>query len=266
MLKHILTTVALTATALPACQPPVSSTAVLGNIAAALSRAKPVDGARFSKHPATCIAQLPGGQLYFEVPSMDIDDDGSADGSPANWESHPVRAGNIDTSHDDRTSYGWLLPVPHGQTDFISPFKAPYVVLPGGKPLWFAQFGIAAGDGAVVIKGGQAITAVFADSGPPVKIGEMSIKAHQMFGVDTFEKGLRPRLGPDGKPLRDPQSHKILVDPAIVTRNKATTGPFIVIVIPHTSAGKKFVSFESSLKEKTESQFHALTTGAQAPR
>jgi len=63
-------------------EPPAASKVVLGNIVPTLKNAKPVDISQFEKRPPKVALALPGGQLYFEVPSIDIDDDGSNAGSP----------------------------------------------------------------------------------------------------------------------------------------------------------------------------------------
>lgn len=241
-------------------QPPQGSLTALGKIAGLVTQARAVDKAQFGKHGATFIGTLPGGELYFEVPTIDVDDDGDTEGSPAAWASHPVRGGKIDVFRQEQTSYGGQLPTRHGHTDAISPFEVPYIVLPGGKakPSWYAQRGIAVGDGAMVIRGGQCVEAVFADAGPADKIGEMSIKAHQLFGEVVIVKGEKARLGPDGKPLHDPATQKLLTDPALVTRNSASKGPFVVIVFPGTSAKRTFVSVDASLKTVIDRRFQAL--------
>src|SRR5260370_33122062 len=64
-------------------QPPQSAQPVLGKIVDLLKHATPVDQKPFSAHPPAFIGTLPGGALYFEVSTMDVDDDGSSDGSPA---------------------------------------------------------------------------------------------------------------------------------------------------------------------------------------
>jgi Fungal chitosanase of glycosyl hydrolase group 75 len=231
-------------------QPPQASQAVLGNIVKLLTQAATVDQTPFSAHPATFIATLPGGALYFEVPTMDVDDDGGSDGSPDGWVAHPLRGGHIDPSHQDQVSYSTRPP--------ISAFNVPYIVLPGGNPTWWRAQGIHIGDGAVVIRGDQRINVVFADTGPGNKIGEMSIKAHQLLGETVVVPGKKPRLGPDGKPVTDPSTNAILSDPGLVTRNSASQGPFVVIVFPGTSAGGTFVSVEASLKAAIEQKFTAL--------
>jgi hypothetical protein len=241
--------------------PPAASRQILGNIVQQLQQATPVDGKRFSNHGATFIGILPSGALYFEVPTMDIDDDGGTAGSPPDWASPPVRRGKVDTSRSTQTSYGGILKAPPGQTDFISAFQQPYIVLPGGDPIWSKAHPIGIGDGAVVIRGNQRIDAVFADVGPKTKIGEMSLHAHQLFGVDTFTQGLQPQKGPGGAFLLDPATGQLITKPAVVTRNVATIGPFIVIVFPHTSVGKHFVSVDASLKATIDDHFNALASG-----
>lgn len=241
-------------------QPPAATLPLLGKIAALVANATPIDKTQFGKHGATFIGTLPGGELYFEVPTIDVDDDGDASGSPPDWAPHPVRGGKIDRARQEQTSYGGQLPQRPGHTDAISPFEVPYIVLPGGKAgsLWFAQHGIKVGDGAMVIRGNTRVEAVFADSGPTEKIGEMSIRGHQLFGETVVVDGSKARLGPDGKPLLDPVTGKILTDPAKVTRNSASKGPFIVIVFPGTSVKRNFVSVDASLKPVIDQRFEAL--------
>lgn len=242
-------------------QPPEEMLATLGKIAELVTNATIVDKEQFGKHGATFIGTLPGGELYFEVPTIDVDDDGDSEGSPEHWVSHPVRAGKIDTFRQEQTSYGGQLPIKAGHTDGISPFEVPYIVLPGGKskPFWFAQRGIALGDGAVIIRGDKCVEAVFADAGPVEKIGEMSIKAHQEFGEQVIVDGQRAKLDSGGEVLRDPETQKILTEPALVTRNSASQGPFVVIVFPNTSVKKNFVSVDASLKAVIDQRFQALT-------
>src|SRR5271155_597113 len=86
--------------------PPQESLTVLGKIPELVSRAQVIDTDQFGKHGATFIGTLPGGELYFEVPTIDVDDDGDADGSPAGWEPHPVRGGKLDEFRQEETSYG----------------------------------------------------------------------------------------------------------------------------------------------------------------
>ena len=236
-------------------EPPEASRTALGQIVGALKDASSVEDKQFSAHPPTFIGTLPDGSLYFEVPTIDVDDDGSSAGSPTGWVSRPVRGGKIDRVHQDEVSYSTKIP--------ISPFNVPYVVLPAGDPVWWRGQKISIGDGAVVIRGDKRIDAVFADSGPGNKVGEMSIKAHELFGETVVVPGKKAQKGPDGTPLKDVNG-MIMTDPALVTRNSASKGPFIVIVFPHTSAGAKFVGVDESLKSVIEKKFAALAAGSGA--
>ncbi len=157
-------------------------------------------------------------------------------------------------------SYGAILRRRLGHTDGISPFDVPYIVLPGGKarPFWYAQRGITLGDGAMVIRDGHCVEAVFADAGPLDKIGEMSVKAHQLFGESVIVRGAKARLGTNGKPMRDSTTLKLLTVPALVTRNSASKGPFVVIVFPGTSVGRSFEGVDSSLKTVIDRRFRTL--------
>jgi hypothetical protein len=60
--------------------------------------------------------------------------------------------------------------------------------------------------------------------------------------------------------MRDPATQKLLTEPAIVTVNRAQTGPFVVIVFPGTSAGRQFVNVKTSLEPKISSAFTRLAT------
>ena len=250
-------------------QPPAASQAVLGDVVKQLENAKPVDGSQFKAHPAKFIGILPGGQLYFEVGGLDVDDDGGTAGSPAGWNPHPIRGGKVDKSHQSQTSYGGVLPAKAGDSDPISAFNVPYIVLPGDqgkdaqgkpKPLWYKALGIGikSGDGVVVIKGDKHIVAVFADSGPANKIGEMSLKGHELFGEDVFEQVSVPVLDAGGKPVMDAATGKPATKVETRTRNKGGVGPYIVIVFPGSSVGRKFTSVEESLKPAIEAKFGAL--------
>lgn len=241
-------------------EPPKESSELLGHISELLRHADPIDKDQFEKHSATFVATLPGGELYFEVPTMDVDDDGDTDGAPARWDPHPVRRGKVDFSHQEGTSYGSMLPRLPGHTDRISAFKVPYLVLPGGKarPYWFEQRGIHIGDGAILIRGNQCLEAVFADAGPINKIGEMSLRAHQLFGETVFTEGAKAQSGADGTPIRDTRTGKLVTVPALITRNVATKGPFVVIVFPGTSVGRKFETVDTSLKSVIDQRFQSL--------
>jgi hypothetical protein len=129
--------------------------ALLGNVGELVAAGTPINGAQFTAHPAQQICKLPGGQIYYEVGALNVDDDGGSAGSPPNWETHPVRGGKIDTSHQNQTSYGGMLPKVPNESDPISAFNEPYIVLPGVHSRWFREQGLHVGDGAIVIKGNQ---------------------------------------------------------------------------------------------------------------
>ena len=237
--------------------PPRESLSTLGNVVHLLQNATEVDGKPFHAHPATYIAKLPGGELYFQVPDMDIDDDGSSAGSPSGWVPFPLRGGKIDRVHQNEVAYATTPP--------ISPFQTPYIVLPGAKSSWWSKQGVSKGDGVVIIRGTVRIDAVFADIGPDQKIGEMSVEAHRQFNEDVIVAGKKPKLDGNGKPVVDTQTGKIVSEPALVTRNSGSKGPFIVIVFPHTSVKGKFVSVEQSLRPAIEQRFAALSAGPPVP-
>ena len=239
--------------------PPRESLPLLGNIANLLQQATAIDGSNFSGRGLPYIAKLPGGQIYFETTDPDVDDDGNSDGAPPNWEPRPVRSGRIDASHQDQTSYGGKLPQRSGETDCISAFREPYIVLPGDRSLWFRKLGLRLGDGAIIVSGNRKTVAVFADVGPDRNLGEFSVKAMQQLEVDVFEPGFRARRGPSGQPLLG-SAGDLLIEPATVTR-KRVPGSFIVIVFPRTSAGDRFVSVEAALKQQIDKAFEQLVAG-----
>jgi hypothetical protein len=251
-----------------AYHPPKASRKVLGNIVKLLKSATPIDREQFSCgppncHAATFIATLPDGELYFEVPGMDVDDDGIADGSPQDWTPRPVYDGTEANYHQNRVSYT--------PADRISAFEVAYIALPGGAKqpdcaptatdCWWRNHGLAVGDAAVVIRGNRRIDAVFADVSPATKIGEMSIEAHELFGEKVIVNGSKAQRGPDGKPLTDPKTGKLLLEPALVTRDSESKGPFIVIVFPKTSVGRDFTNVCQSLSQVIESRFGNLAYG-----
>ena len=95
------------------------------------------------------------GSVYF-LAKMDID----ADGSPRAKEIDP-KDGSVNTS----------LRFPDGSS--VNAETMPYIVLPGGK---YQGFHIALGDLAAIRYKGKVAFAVFADVGPPKKIGEGSME------------------------------------------------------------------------------------------
>lgn len=98
--------------------------------------------------------RLPNGAVYFRAGMM-ID----ADGSPRAKELDP-KNGQLDTS----------LRYPDGSS--VNAETMAYYVLPGGK---YQKFDISKGDIAAVRYKGLVIFSVFADVGPPNKIGEGSM-------------------------------------------------------------------------------------------
>lgn len=247
-------------------EPDPSSVTLLGSLQQVLQISEPIEVGSFSSDPAKFITKLVGGQIYFEVSKMDIDDDGSPDGAPDDWTPYPVRnhkSGDqfIDCVHQKLTSYGGQLPKRADGTDYFSSFETPYVVLPKS---WSGRYGLQAGDGAIVIRGSQLIYAVVADFGPNDKIGEMSIKAHQLFGSKVIVNGYRAKL--PGRPSSCPNAPvgPFQLQAAIVTRNAATVGPFLVIVFPNTSLKKRFKSVDESLRPQLQNSWKKLT-GVDAP-
>jgi len=243
-----------TATSTTPYEPPQGAQGKLGSLTGALRKAAPIETDSFKAHPAKFITVLPGGQVYFEVKTMDVDDDGTRAGSPAEWEPHPVRRGTdpktklkrdvVDRAHQDMTSYG-----------AISAFEVPYVVMPTA---WVKGRDLHPGMGAVVIRGDQLVYAVVGDFGPD-KIGEMSIKAHQAFGETVVVDGFRAKRDGAGNPIPGDQPGSLQKEPAKVTRNSASAGPFLVIVFPKVRAAKPFKSVDESLRPALRQAWKDLT-------
>ena len=244
-----------------AYEPPAASLHHLGTLAEILRHSPPIESGSFPDHPAKFISRLPGGQTYFEVQTMDVDDDGSSDGSPRGWTPSPVRKHKngkmyIEHVHQDNTSYGGILPRRADKTDFISAFETAYIVLPLA---WSTGHGFHVGDGAVVLRGDRLIYAVVADFGPSTKIGEMSIKGHELFGEQVVVEGHSARLDSNGKSVPGSTPGTFLLDPALVTRNSSSTGPFLVVVFPNTSVMKRFKTVEDSIQPTLEPMWSHLT-------
>jgi hypothetical protein len=151
--------------------PPAASRARLGTIP--LDRATEVTR-RFKGGKK--IFKLPGGAVYIDA-DMDID----ADGSPRAKEIDPC-CGLPGTSLSLADAAGRVGPV-NAET-------VPYVALPGDDPdpadRFFRQMKLKTGDVVAVVFGDRVEYAVFADVGPPDKIGEGSIALSQSLGNDPF--------------------------------------------------------------------------------
>ncbi len=95
-------------------------------------------------------------------------------------------AGNIDTDgsgshHGDRTSQNQTtLRDNHGRS--LNADQVPYFVLP---PQVAHSIGAKPGDLGMIKYGDKVIPAVFGDTGPRSKIGEMSTRAAQMLGINS---------------------------------------------------------------------------------
>ncbi len=114
-----------------------------------------------------------------------------------------------------------------------------------------------------MIRGDQVIYAVVGDFGPD-KIGEMSIKAHQLFGSAVLVPGRKAKLDGKGQPVAGATPGTLETEPAQVTRNSGTPGPFLVVVFPGTSVKWGFKSVDESLKPVLGPRWRALT-GAPTP-
>lgn len=150
------------------------------------------------------ILQFPNGTIFFDA-KMAID----ADGSP--------RAPQIDPTGLLETSLRYATAGHKG--DSLNAEKVPYFVLPlpdkHGNDNFPATFGIKSGDlGLIVHKGGKC-GVIFADLGPHRRIGEASIRAHELL------------------PVRNPWKNPVTKDKL---RNASVEGDCLYFVFPGTSA------------------------------
>lgn len=152
--------------------PPPKAKSLLGKIVDALASATSIDES-FALQPKI-VAELPGGQLYFDS-ALQLDTDGWPDGK-----------GKGDASWQPQTSLRYA----NGRS--IDADRVPYMVLPGGMK-WVQKLGISLGDYATVIYAGKVVHAVFADSGPSNKLGEGSLRLLRELGAE--------RLKPNGRIL-----------------------------------------------------------------
>ena len=125
---------------------------------------------KYKHDPSNCktLLQFPDGTIYYDA-KMAID----ADGSPRAKSIDP--AGQPDTSHH----------FPNGH-----PFNAeeiPYIVLPESKggETFIKDMGVSLGALAVVIYKNEIAAAIFADEGPVSRIGEGSIRLHELLPVHS---------------------------------------------------------------------------------
>src|SRR5262249_26511026 len=127
------------------------------------------DRTHLKHEPSKCKALLkfPDGTIFWSS-KMAIDADGPAAG--------PGRLSGTELDPDsgqDGTAYSFP-----GAPDGISSEAVPYVVVPGGT--FRTETGLALGDVVMVIFGDKAAGAVIGDVGPAHKIGEGSIRLHEL--------------------------------------------------------------------------------------
>jgi hypothetical protein len=143
--------------------PPAPMQPKLATITALVAGATPID-ADFDPEPAY-LATLPGGELYLDG-ALELDTDG--------W---PGPEDRLDKDHQGETS---LL---YSDGGSINANAVPFFVLP---QFWFTGYGIALGDYAAVLYGGEIAFAVLADEGPVQKIGEGSIELLRRLGQERI--------------------------------------------------------------------------------
>jgi hypothetical protein len=188
MLERLLISIAVLGISVPAVaqySPPAASAAVVRGVAFGAG-AKVGDSfrARFSECDSrdTCdgkplrfgcskdmnrnsvLLNLGGSAIFFDG-KMGLDADGS-----------PLSKKTPGLTDQPETSFRYPSP---GRPSVDSD-KVPFVVIPGGG---FAKaLGIALGDIAAVVHGGQVVFALVADQGPVCKLGEGSIELHERLG------------------------------------------------------------------------------------
>ncbi|MDT4955577.1 MAG: hypothetical protein QOJ02_3715 [Acidobacteriota bacterium] len=145
--------------------PPTASLGRLGKIADALKTATKIN--HHFKVGGKAIFKLAGGELYYDS-LLDLDTDGS------------IYAKQDPTGDPDTSMHQ-----PDGSP--VDSNAVPYFVLPGKG--FFQDFGINLGDVAAVIYKDKVEFAVFADTGPKIKLGEGSIALHRSLGHETIKHG-----------------------------------------------------------------------------
>lgn len=164
-------------------KPPAQVLPRLGKIIDQLGKATPV--ANTFRAPTATIFVLPSGALYIEG-SLQLDTDGwhapgktdktHLDGTSLNYrDSGQHKSGQHDKKHHHSKRHN-LIP--------INANAVPYFVLPSGN--WPHNHGIGLGDFGVVLSGSRMCFAIYADNGPPDKLGEGSLALFRSLGQERL--------------------------------------------------------------------------------
>jgi Fungal chitosanase of glycosyl hydrolase group 75 len=121
-------------------------------------------GCTSDRNQNSTLLRLRGGVVFYDG-KMGVDADGS-----------PYAINHLGQTNDPNTS----LRYPIKGSPSINADRVPYIVLPLGG--FVDTLGVQTGDVGAVVYGGKRIYVVVADYGPPCKIGEGSIQAHEMLG------------------------------------------------------------------------------------
>jgi Fungal chitosanase of glycosyl hydrolase group 75 len=158
-------------------KPSATSISVLGSIVNKLTDAKSIQN-NFKSKPKM-LAQLPGGQIYFDS-SLELDTDGWPGGG---------EFGDPDWQSGTSLRYE--------SNESLNANSVPYFVLPLPTN-WPAQFGISLGDYAAVVYKQTVAFAVFADFGPRNKLGEGSVQLLRQLGEERIRHGrvINAGMGP----------------------------------------------------------------------
>lgn len=152
----------------------------LGTVVELLPQSVPISQ-KFELQPAY-LAQLPGGELYFDS-ELQLDTDG--------WPGPP---GSTEPTHQDETS------LRYASGESLDANRVSFFVLPLPAS-WPDQFGITIGDYAAILYKSHISFAVYGDQGPAGKIGEGSIQLFRELGQERIKRdgsiwdtGMGPRV------------------------------------------------------------------------
>lgn len=196
--------------------PPAGARGHLGKIADLLPYARVVAG---SRQKQVFLARVPSNKrlaaeefLYVHVSELDLD----TDGNTKSWGKTAAEG-----THKNTTSMG----------TGVDANVTPYVVLPlDGKGSWICNDLVKMGDVGVVIGKGRVVYVMFAESGPPEKIGEASIEVHRQFG------------------------HEVMGGAKV--ENTGIGGDFVILLFPRSGDGR--VLSPEEIKRRAAPLFRAL--------
>jgi hypothetical protein len=244
-------------------QPPAESQRQLGGINFALAvpfalaakqRFDAFD-ATGTPDPSKCKALLkfPNDQAVFWSSKMAIDADGpsAGPGHRSGTQLDPPPNGQDATS---------LMPI-GGQKDGLPSETVPYIVLPKlvpdkNDPRTFDPL-VAIGDVAIVVFKEKIVAAICGDLGPWQKIGEASIRVHEMLQSLSQVNPCR-----DPCPVRDPNGY------GQTTRDSSVDEDVLFFVFPKSKFSDGELTYQNIETKVSERAFHLYNVlrGATAPK